>query len=79
MLVRRALPALAAAVAISTLARPAHAIVRSAFHMLSRHEPYHELGGNDFDEHRREHLVDRLTRRIERLGYRVALEPAVTS
>jgi hypothetical protein len=46
--------------------------------MLSRNEPYHELGGNDFDEHRREHLVDRLTRRIERLGYRVALEPAIT-
>jgi len=57
----------------------AHSIVRSAFHMLSRSEPYHELGGNYFDEHRREHLVDRLTRRIERLGYRVALEPAVTS
>ena len=47
--------------------------------MLSRNEPYHELGGNYFDAHRREHLVDRLTRRIERLGYRVALEPAVTS
>jgi hypothetical protein len=57
----------------------AHSMVRSAFHMLSRHEPYHELGGNYFDEHRREHLVDRLPRRIERLGYRVALEPAVTS
>lgn len=57
----------------------AHSIVRSAFHMLSRNEPYHELGGNYFDEHRREHLVDRLTRRIERLGYRVALEPAGTS
>lgn len=57
----------------------AHSIVRSAFHMLSRHEPYHELGSNYFDEHRREHLVDRLTRRIERLGYHVALEPVVTS
>ena len=57
----------------------AHSIVRSAFHMLARHEPYHELGGNDFDAHRREHLVDRLTRRIERLGYRVALEPAAAS
>ena len=57
----------------------AHSIVRSAFHMLARNEPYHELGGNYFDKHRREHLVDRLTRRIERLGYRVALEPAATS
>jgi transposase len=46
----------------------AHSLVRSAFHMLSRHEPYHALGSNYFDQHRREHLVDRLTRRIERLG-----------
>jgi transposase len=53
----------------------AHAIVVSAFHMLSRHEPYQELGANYFDEQRRHHLVDRLTRRIERLGYRVHLEP----
>jgi len=53
----------------------AHSIVVSAFHMLSRNEPYHELGANYFDEHQREHLVDRLTRRIERLGYRVSLEP----
>jgi transposase len=53
----------------------AHSIVVSAFHMLSRHEPYHELGANYFDEQRRHHLVDRLTRRIERLGYRVHLEP----
>ena len=57
----------------------AHAMVVSAFHMLSRNEPYQELGGNYFDEHRREHLVDRLTRRIERLGYRVALEPVATA
>ncbi len=53
----------------------AHAIVVSAFHMLGRHEPYHELGPNYFDQQRRDHLVDPLTRRIERLGYRVSLEP----
>jgi transposase len=53
----------------------AHSIVVSAFHMLSRHEPYHELGATDVDEHQREHLVDRLTRRLEHLGYRVSLEP----
>jgi transposase len=57
----------------------AHSMVRSAFHRLSRHEPYHELGDNYCDQHRREHRVDRLTRRIERPRYRVALEPAVTS
>jgi transposase len=53
----------------------AHSMVVSAFHMLSRHESYHELGANYFDAHRREHLVDQFTRRIEHLGYRVTLEP----
>ena len=53
----------------------AHAIVVSAFSRLSRNEPYRELGAHDVDEHRREHVVDRLTRRLEHLGYRVSLEP----
>jgi transposase len=53
----------------------AHAIVVSAFHMLSRHEPSQELGATYFDHQRRHHLVDRLTRRLEHLGYRVSLEP----
>jgi len=34
-----------------------------------------ELGADYFETHRRQHAVDRLTRRIERLGYRVSLEP----
>jgi transposase len=53
----------------------AHSIVVSAFYMLSRNEPYHELGASHFDEHQREHLIDRLTRRLEPLGYRVSLQP----
>jgi transposase len=57
----------------------AHAIMGSVFYMLSRNEPYHELGANYFDERRREFIVDRLTRRIERLGYRVHLEPVAVS
>jgi transposase len=52
----------------------AHSIVVSAFHMLSRHEPYQELGANYFDDQRRHQLVDRWARRLERLGYRVSLE-----
>jgi transposase len=43
----------------------AHAMVVRAFPMLSRHEPYRELGPNYLDERRRDHLVDRLTRRIQ--------------
>src|SRR5215475_391330 len=57
----------------------AHAIMRSVFYMLSRQEPYHELGANYFDERRRHDTVDRLARRIEHLGYRVHLEPVTTS
>jgi len=57
----------------------AHSIMCSVFHMLSRNEGYRELGGNYFDERRRQFTVDRLTRRIERLGYRVHLEPVAAS
>jgi hypothetical protein len=42
--------------------------------MLSRHVPYCELGANYCNE-RRHYTVDRLTRRIEHLGYWVHLEP----
>jgi transposase len=57
----------------------AHSIVVSAFHRLSRHEPYRELGAHDVDNRRQAHLVDQLTRRIERLGYRVTLEPVAAA
>ena len=53
----------------------AHSIMRSIFYMLSRNEPYRELGVNYFDERRRHFTVDRLASRIEHLGYRVHLEP----
>jgi hypothetical protein len=42
--------------------------------MLSRNEPYWELGASYFDEHRRHQLVDHLARRMERLGFRVSFQ-----
>jgi len=57
----------------------AHSIMVSVFHMLTRQEPYHELGAHYFDERRRHDTVDRLAQRIERLGYRVHLEPVATT
>ena len=57
----------------------AHSIMGSVFHMLSRNEPYRELGATYFDERRRHYTVDRLTARIEHLGYRVHLEPLPTA
>jgi transposase len=47
--------------------------------MLSRNETYQELGADYFDKCRPAHLVDQLARRIERLGYRVTLEPVTAA
>lgn len=51
----------------------AHSIVVIIYHVLSRREPYRELGGNYFDERKRESVANRLIRRLEKLGYEVAL------
>jgi hypothetical protein len=47
--------------------------------MLSRHAPARERGPHDLDERRRDHRVARLTRRMQRLGYRVYREPVQTA
>ena len=57
----------------------AHSIMVSVFPRLSRNAPYRELGANYCDERRRHYTVDRLTSRIEHLGYRVHLEPLPTA
>ena len=62
-----------------TIMAVAHSIMVSVFHMLTRHEPYRELGARYFDERRRHYTVDRLAQRIERLGYRVHLEPVAAT
>jgi transposase len=57
-----------------------HSILVMAFHMIQRKEPYQELGGNYFDQRRAEQTADRLVKRLEKLGYAVALQqpaPAV--
>jgi transposase len=50
-------------------------ILVSAFYILVRHEPYRELGATYFDRLRHSQSVERLTRRLEQLGYAVHLEP----
>jgi hypothetical protein len=54
-----------------------HTILVSVYHVLSRGVPYHELGGNYFDERQRQAVEHRLVRRLEQLGYQVTLQPAV--
>jgi transposase len=52
-----------------------HTILIIAYHLLSRGRTYDELGAGYFDERDRHALERRLVRRLERLGYKVALEP----
>lgn len=52
-----------------------HTILTIAYTLLTRKQPYQELGAAYFD-HREQHQVERrLVRRLERLGYHVSLEP----
>ena len=53
----------------------AHSIMVSVFSILIRHEPYRERGATHFDRLRHSQSVERLTRRLEQLGYAVHLEP----
>lgn len=53
----------------------AHSILTSAYHMASRRETYQELGANYFDERKKDAVVARLSRRLQKLGYAVSLTP----
>jgi transposase len=52
-----------------------HSILVIVWHMLTRFDEYHDLGPTYFDERDRRLVERRLVRRLEGLGYRVALTP----
>lgn len=52
----------------------AHSVVVIIYHLLTRQEPYRDLGGNYFDERKRDSVTNRLVHRLEKLGYQVALD-----
>jgi transposase len=57
----------------------AHSMLVSIWHMLSRQEPYRELGSDYLDARKKEATVNYLTRRLEKLtggAVRVELRPA---
>lgn len=56
----------------------AHRILKAAYHILSKQEPYRDLGANYLDSYRPDTVVKRLCRRIEKLGYRATVEPLLT-
>jgi transposase len=51
-----------------------HSVLVASSHMLTRREPYHELGAQYCDEHERDPVQRRLVRRLQRLGFAVTLE-----
>jgi transposase len=51
-----------------------HSILVSAFHMLSRNELYHDLGGQYFDQFKRDFVANHLLRRLEKLGFQVSID-----
>jgi transposase len=56
----------------------AHSILVIAYHMIQRREPYQDLGSNYYDERQKVSTANRLTRRLEKLGYRITITPPAT-
>jgi len=57
----------------------AHSLLVIAYHVIKHQEPYRELGGNYFDERRRTSVVNRLGRRLAKLGYAVVPLPSAAA
>jgi transposase len=55
-----------------------HSILVMSYHMIQRNQPYHELGGNYFDQRRPEITAERLVKRLEKLGYQVTYQTLPT-
>jgi transposase len=53
----------------------AHSLLVIAYHVLKRRANFADLGPTYFDERNRMSVQRQLVRRLERLGYKVALEP----
>ena len=51
----------------------AHSILVIAYYLIQRKEPYTDMGGDYFDERGKLALANRLTRRLEKLGYAVSI------
>jgi transposase len=45
-----------------------------AYHLLTRKQPYSDLGANYFDERDRQAVTKRCVTRLQRLGFKVSLE-----
>ena len=52
----------------------AHSILIIAYHLIQRHEPYRELGGDYYDRQRPKATARHLVKRLQYLGYEVSLQ-----
>jgi transposase len=73
---RRLVPRLGRKKAIVAVA---HSILCIIYHLLLDKHPYDDLGESYFDLRQRQGISRRLTQRLERLGYRVLLEPITSA
>jgi transposase len=55
-----------------------HTLLVIAYTMLKRRQPYQDLGAAYFDTLDQHRVERRLVRRLERMGYQVALQPSAT-
>lgn len=55
----------------------AHRLLVAIYHMLKHQEPYREIGTRPQSEPAKRKLAERMQRRIEQLGFKVNLEPAM--
>ena len=51
-----------------------HSILVIAYHLLTRKQPYSDLGANYFDERDRQAVTKRCLNRLQKLGFKVTLE-----
>lgn len=54
-----------------------HTILIMVYHLLTRKQPYQDLGTAYFDKLEQHRVQQRLVHRLERLGYQVSLQPSV--
>jgi len=49
------------------------------FHVLRYHGPHRELGGNYFDERKKEAVVNHPQQRLQKLGYQAQLQTVASA
>lgn len=56
-----------------------HSILTSVWHMLTRNEPYHDLGADHFTTLNPERITRRAVHQLEQLGFTVTITPTETA